>query len=186
MAITTSRQGCRILPISKSLRGAKSLRPSRKAEGRKGTSGPLDKHRSIERFHQTLKKSLAKQEPATTKRQLQAQLDRFVAYYNERRPHRGIGRRTPMAVFSAREKAYPCGPRIDASGYRVRRDKVDKGGGVTLRHQGRLHHIGVGRAYRGWRVILLVAGRGVQVLGVDGAPLRRLTLDPETDYQRMH
>ncbi|HEV3280239.1 MAG TPA: hypothetical protein VG032_01425 [Acidimicrobiales bacterium] len=30
--------------------------------------------------------------------------------------------------------------------HRVRRDKVDKGGGVTLRYQGRLHHIGIGRA----------------------------------------
>jgi hypothetical protein len=139
----------------------------------------------VERFHQTLKKFLAKQEPAHTKRQLQGQLDRFVAYYNTRRPHRGIARRTPMAAFSAREKAYPCGPKIDVSGYRVRRDKVDKGGGVTLRHQGRLHHIGVGRAYRGWRVILLVAGREVQVLGADGSPLRRLRMDPATDYQRM-
>ncbi|HWC40047.1 MAG TPA: IS481 family transposase [Acidimicrobiales bacterium] len=139
----------------------------------------------VERFHQTLKRFLAKQEPAETKKQLQGQLDRFVAYYNEVRPHRGIGRRTPMAVFSAREKAYPSGPKIDVSGYRVRRDKVDKGGGVTLRHQGRLHHIGVGRAYRGWRVILLVAGREVQVLGADGSPLRRLRLDPAIDYQRM-
>jgi hypothetical protein len=89
-------------------------------------------------------------------------------------------------VFAAREKAYPTGPRIDVAGYRVRRDKVDKGGGVTLRYQGRLHHIGVGRAYRGWRVILLVVGRQVEVIGAgDGCRLRRLTLDPTTDYQPM-
>jgi transposase InsO family protein len=139
----------------------------------------------IERFHQTLKKFLAKQDPAATKKQLQSQLDRFVAYYNEVRPHRGIGRRTPLSVFEAREKAYPRGPKIDVGGYRVRRDKVDKGGSVTLRYQGRLHHIGVGRAYKGWRVILLVAGRDVQIVGPDGSPLRRLTLNPATDYQRM-
>jgi hypothetical protein len=58
---------------------------------------------------------------------------------------------------------------------------VDKGGGVALRHQGRLHHIG--RAYRGWRVILLVDEKDVQVIGADGSPLRQLTLDPNTDYQ---
>jgi transposase InsO family protein len=137
----------------------------------------------VERFHQTLKRFLAKQDPAETKKQLQAQLDRIVAYYNELRPHRGIGRRTPAAAFSSKERAYPTGPKIDVAGYRVRRDKVDKGGGVTLRYQGRLHHIGVGRAYKGWRVILLVAGRQVEILGADGAPLRRLTLDPTTDYQ---
>jgi hypothetical protein len=139
----------------------------------------------IERFHQTLKKFLSKQDPAQTKKQLQGQLDRFVAYYNDVRPHRGIGRRTPASVFRAREKAYPTAPKIDVAGYRVRRDKVDKGGGVTLRYNGRLHHLGVGRAYQGWRVILLVAGREVRIIGADGSPLRRLILDPTKDYQPM-
>jgi hypothetical protein len=139
----------------------------------------------VERFHQTLKKFLAKQDPARTKKQLQAQLDRFVRYYNEERPHRGLNRHTPRSAWDGRVKASPRGPKLDVAGYRVRRDKVDKGGGVTLRHRGRLHHIGVGRAYRGWRVILLVAGREVQILGEDGSPLRRLTLDPSIDYQPM-
>jgi len=139
----------------------------------------------VERFHQTLKKFLAKQDPAQTKKQLQAQLDRFVEYYNEVRPHRGIDRRTPLSVWSERAKAFPQGPRLDVAGYRVRRDKIDGSGGVTLRYEGRLHHIGVGRAYKGWRVILLVAGREVQILGEDGSPLRRLTLDPARNYQPM-
>jgi len=137
----------------------------------------------IERFHQTLKKFVAKQPPATTKRQLQAQLDRFASYYNEVRPHRALGRRRPLEVFNAREKAVPTGPKIDTSGYRVRRDKVDKTGVVTLRYHSRIHHIGVGRAYAGWRVILLVAGTDVRILGIDGSPLRHLTLDTTKDYQ---
>ena len=139
----------------------------------------------IERFHQTLKKYLDKQEPAETKRQLQGQLDRFATYYNEVRPHRAVGRQTPLVAYSAREKALPSGPKIDTTGFRVRRDKVDKTGSVTLRYKSRLHHIGVGRAYAGWRVILLVAGTDVQILGVDGSPLRRLRLDPSRDYQPM-
>jgi transposase InsO family protein len=139
----------------------------------------------VERFHQTLKKFLAKQDAPQTKKQLQVQLDRFVAYYNAVRPHRGIGRRTPLEVFAAREKAYPCGPRIDCSGFRVRHDRVSKKGNVTLRYRSRLHHIGVGNAYKGWRVILLVAGREVRIIGLDGSPLRRLILDPTKDYQPM-
>jgi len=139
----------------------------------------------VERFHQSLKKFLAKQEPATTKKQLQAQLDRFAHYYNEVRPHRGINRSTPLAVWGAKEKAFPRGPKIDVASYRVRRDKVGKGGAVTLRYQGRLFHIGVGRAYQGWRVLLLVAGRDIQVIGEDGSPLRRLRLDPTVNYQPM-
>jgi transposase InsO family protein len=139
----------------------------------------------VERFHQTLKRYLARQDPALTKKQLQTQLDRFVAYYNNQRPHRAIGRHTPAEAFGARERAFPRGPHIDCAGYRVRHDRIDKQGGVTLRYRGRLHHIGVGRPYRGWRVVLLVAGRDVRILGLDGSLLRRLVLDPTRDYQRM-
>ena len=139
----------------------------------------------VERFHQTLKKYLAKQEPATTKKLLQGQLNRFLEYYNTERPHRGIGRRRPIEAFGAREKVGPIGPRIEAAGYRIRHDKVDRGGSVTLRYKGKLHHIGVGCPYAGWRVILLVAGLDVRVIGLDGSPLRHLTLDPSVDYQRI-
>jgi hypothetical protein len=79
----------------------------------------------------------------------------------------------------------PIGPRIEAAGYRIRHDKGDRGGSVTLRYKGKLHHIGVGCPYAGWRVILLVAGLDVQILGLDGSPLRHLTLDPGVDYQRI-
>jgi hypothetical protein len=37
--------------------------------------------------------------------------------------------------------------------------------------------------FRGWRVILLVAGREIRILTTDGTQLRRLTLDPQNDYQ---
>lgn len=75
------------------------------------------------------------------------------------------------------------GPRIDCTGYRVRHEKVDKKGAVTLRYRGRLHHIGIGAPYSGWRVVLLVAGLDVQVIGLDGSPLRHLRLDPRKNYQ---
>jgi transposase InsO family protein len=139
----------------------------------------------VERFHQTMKRYLARQEPATTKKLLQGQLDRFVEHYNTRRAHRSLGGRTPLEAFCAREKAGPTGPRIEAAGYRIRHDKVDPSGSVTLRYKGKLHHIGVGCPYAGWRVIMLIAGLDVHVLGLDGSPLRHLTLDPSVDYQRM-
>jgi len=137
----------------------------------------------VERLHQTLKRYLAKQEPPTTKKQLQAQLDHFTAAYNHDRPHRALARRTPAQAFATREKAHPRGPKIDTLGYRVRHDKIDKRGAVTLRYRGRLHHIGIGAAYKGWRVILLVAGREIRILSTDGTQLRRLTLNPHNDYQ---
>ncbi len=139
----------------------------------------------VERFHQTMKKFLAAQDPAEIKKQLQAQLDFFAEYYTTVRPHRSLGRRRPIEAFAAREKAGPENAKIAAAGYRIRRDKVDKVGRVTLRYRSKLHHIGVGHAYAGWRVILLINGLDVQVIGIDGSPLRRLTLDPSVDYQRM-
>jgi len=54
---------------------------------------------------------------------------------------------------------------------------------ITLRHRGKLHHIGVGRPYAGWRVILLVAGTDIRIIGPDGSPLRQLILDPSRDDQ---
>jgi transposase InsO family protein len=139
----------------------------------------------VERFHQTLKKYLAKQEPARTKKLLQGQLDRFAEYYNTKRPHRSLGRRPPMEAYAAREKAVPQDAKIDVAGYRIRHDKVDPSGSVTLRYRGKMHHIGVGCPYAGWRVVMLVRGLDIQVLGLDGSPLRQLTLDPSVDYQRM-
>jgi transposase InsO family protein len=138
----------------------------------------------VERFHQTMKKFLAAQD-ITSPKQLQRQLDRFVSYYNEERPHRGIGRKTPASVYAAREKAMPSRSFVKVRDRRLRFDRVDKAGRVTLRRRGRLHHIGVGRPYAGWRVAMLIADLDIEIVGVDGSPLRRLVLDPTKDYQRI-
>lgn len=138
----------------------------------------------VERFHQTLKGFLAKQDPPVTIADLQAQIDRFVAAYNEVRPHRARGRMTPQAAWEARDKARPQAPLLKAGqGVRVRQDRIDRGGTVSLRYRTRLHHIGVGRDHAGKRVLLLVDGLDVRVLTQEGELLRRLTLDPSRDYQ---
>jgi transposase InsO family protein len=139
----------------------------------------------VERFHQRMKGFLAKQNPAASVAELQAQVDRFVTYYNEIRPHRARGRMTPLAAFEARDKARPSGPKIAVgAGVRVRRDRIDKGGKLTLRHRTRLHHIAVGHAHKGKRVVMLIDGLDVRVLSADdGELLRHLTLDPSRSYQ---
>ena len=52
---------------------------------RAAVSSPLPGGK-VERFHQTLKEYLARQDPPATRKQLQAQLDRSAAYYSEVRP----------------------------------------------------------------------------------------------------
>ncbi len=138
----------------------------------------------VERFHQTLKRWLARQRRARTVGELQAQLDRFAAYYNETRPHRALGRRTPAQAFAARTKATPkLAPIAPEAHHRVRRDRVDKTGRVTLRYRSKLLHIGIGRAHAGTRVLLLVNDLDVRVITEDGELLRHLTIDPTKDYQ---
>jgi transposase InsO family protein len=138
----------------------------------------------VERFHQTMKAFLAKQDPAETIAVLQTQVDRFVDYYNEVRPHRVVGRRPPIVAFDARDKARPSGPKIRiGAGVRVRHDRIDKHGRVTLRHRTQLHHLGIGARHRGKCVILLVKDLDIRVLSLDGELLRHLTLDPSRDYQ---
>jgi transposase InsO family protein len=138
----------------------------------------------VERFHQTLKRWLAKQEPAANLVELQRELDHFGAYYNDVRPHRAIGRRTPAEAFAARPRATPRLPGFVVPAHvRVRTDKVDISGTITLRHNSRLHHIGLGRRLIGTRVLVLVADLDVRVLSENGELIRRLILDPTRDYQ---
>ncbi|HEU4913684.1 MAG TPA: IS481 family transposase [Actinomycetes bacterium] len=137
----------------------------------------------VERFHQTVKKWLAHQPRARSVTALQAQLDHFRDYYNTIRPHRALHRRTPMTAFTARPKAVPIGASIDPGHYRVRHDKIDDSGVVTLRHDSRLHHIGLGRRYAGTRVLVLAHDLHIRVLSEHGQLLRELLLDPSRDYQ---
>jgi transposase InsO family protein len=138
----------------------------------------------VERLHQTLKRYLDKQRPAKTPGELQGQLDAFIHYYNAIRPHRALGGRTPLQAYSARIKARPPSEGGREAHFRVRHDRVDGQGKVSLRHDSKLHHIGIGRAHKGRAIKLLVADRDIRVLDLDtGEVIRRLTLDPSRDYQ---
>ena len=67
--------------------------------------------------------------------------------------------------------------------HRVRRDKIDSCGKVTLRYLGRLRHIPVGTVHKNRRVRLLVAGPDVRIITDDGELIRALTIDPTRNYQ---
>jgi transposase InsO family protein len=136
----------------------------------------------IERLHQTLKRYLDKQPPAATLKDLQAQLDAFVHYYNHIRPHRALDGRTPLQAYSSRIKTQPASQPANTY-FRVRQDKIDATGKVSLRHLSRLDKIGVGRAHKGQPVKLLIADRDIRVIDLNGQLLRQLTLDPNRTYQ---
>jgi transposase InsO family protein len=139
----------------------------------------------VERFQQTLKKWLAVQpdQPATIA-ELQSLLDRFVDAYNHHRPHRSLPHRaTPATIYLSRPKAGP-GDRSTDTHDRIRRDRVDTSGKITLRYQGRLFSIGIGRTHARTRVIVLVQDRDIRIIdAATGELLRELTLDPSKRYQ---
>jgi len=139
----------------------------------------------VERFQQTLKKWLAAQDPQpATLAQLQALLDTFTAYCNTHRPHRSLPHQaTPATAYAARPKAHP-GDRGTDTHHRVRTDRIDTTGKVTLRHGGRLYHIGIGRAHAGTPILLLAQDTHIRIIGAaTGELLRELTPGPARNYQ---
>jgi len=143
----------------------------------------------VERFQQTLKQWLrAQPQQPTTPLGLQQLLDQFVAVYNQQRPHRSLpGRATPAGAYQARPKATPAADRDHHTHDRVRHDRIDTDGKVTLRVNGRLHHIGIGRTHARTPVLLLVHDLHVRVVNAaTGELLRELTIDPARDYQPIH
>jgi len=94
-----------------------------------------------------------------------------------------VDRRTPLQAFDARPKAFPTGYQIPPH-YRVRHDKIDAAGVITLRYNSRLHHIGLSKHLRGTHVIVLIDNRDIRVLDRNtGTLIRKLILDPTRDYQ---
>jgi transposase InsO family protein len=138
----------------------------------------------VERFQQTMKKWLPRQPAPATLAELQDQLDTFTGIYNTARPHRSLPRRaTPATAYAARPKATP-GDRATDSHDRVRTDRIDANGKLTLRLGGRLHHIGIGRTHARTPVLMLIHDLHIRVINAaTGELLRELTLDPTRDYQ---
>ncbi|MDR1393987.1 MAG: hypothetical protein LBJ62_08500 [Bifidobacteriaceae bacterium] len=61
---------------------------------------------------------------------------------------------------------------------------IDKTGKVTLRHAGKLYHIGVGRTHARTPVTLLVQDLDITIVdAATGQVLRELVLDPTRTYQ---
>ena len=138
-----------------------------------------------ERFQQTLKNWLRAQDPQpATLAALQHLLDTFTGYYNHHRPHRSLPRHaTPATAYTARPKATP-GNRDTDTHDRVRRDIIGATGTVTLRYNGRLYHIGIGRTYAGTHILLLAQDLHIRIVdAATGELLRQLTLDPARNYQ---
>jgi len=149
-----------------------------------GAPGHPQTQGKIERFHQTLKRWLGQQPAASDLAGLQAQLDAFCDVYNEQRPHRAIGRRTPGEAYRATPKTLPPG----AGGrghFRLRYDVTDSRGAMTLRRGGRLYHLKIGAAHARRRVLAIVDEQEVTIVALDtGEVLSAHRIEPDRGYWR--
>jgi transposase InsO family protein len=139
----------------------------------------------VERLQQTLKKWLAaKHRQPTSVAMLQRLCNQFVEEYNAQRPHSSLTPQRPPAVaYLARPKAVP-GDRSGDTHLRVRHDRADERGKVTLRVDGRLYSLALGSQHARTRVILLVDDLHVRAVdAATGELLRELVLDLSKRYQ---
>jgi transposase InsO family protein len=149
-----------------------------------GSPGHPQTQGKIERFHQTLKRWLAARPPARTLAELQDQLDAFRAHYNEQRPHRALGRSTPGQAYRATPKALPSNGRTPGH-YRVRYDRLDTKGRMTLRRAGKMHHLGIGAAHARKRVLAIADDHHVTVTDLaTGEVLSTHRVQPNKSYWR--
>lgn len=140
----------------------------------------------VERFQQTMKKWLTAQpHQPDTHEELQTLLDTFTKAYNHHRPHRSLPHRsTPATAYDARPKAGPGTDRSTETHYRVLSDIIDKDGKLSLRFNGRMHHIVMGIENARTPVLKLVDDLHVRVVNAaTGELLRELVIDPHRDYQ---
>lgn len=135
----------------------------------------------VERFHQSLKRWLAKQPPAHTLTELQTQLDWFRHHYNHHRPHRSLDRATPAATWTAAAKDGPADHPL-ALPTRIHHSHVTEGR-VNASNQAR---ITIGSAHNDNDALIVITGNRCHVF-VHGRLARALTLEPgRRDYPTYH
>jgi transposase InsO family protein len=135
----------------------------------------------VERFHQTLKRYLAAQDPPETLQDLQAQLDTFGDLYNHHRPHRSLDRQFPAVIWQQAPKSGPTSQPLGAP-TTVHHLTVRANGTAAI---GRRYTISLGAAHQGRNVTAVITGLNAHVFG-DGKLLRALTLNPNRRMQPLY
>ena len=149
-----------------------------------GSPGHPQTQGKIERFHQTLQRWLAARPRPGSVAELQRQLNAFQAHYNEQRPHRALHRRTPGDAYRAIPKAVPAGSTAQDH-YRLRYDRLDPKGRMTLRRAGRMHHLGIGAKHARKRILALADDHHITVADLTtGEVLSIHQIEPDKTYWR--
>ncbi len=134
----------------------------------------------VERFHQTLKKWLAKRPLAATLEELQRQLDEWVEHYNHHRPHRSLKGARPAHVWADNPRAKPAAHPITVTTTTRRDIRTGNTGSVRVG----AFVVGLGRQYAKQDVTVIATGNDCAVF-LNGHCIRQLTIDPTVKHQRI-
>ena len=135
----------------------------------------------VERFHQTLQKWLKAQPRAASLEELQTQLDTFCDIYNNQRPHRAIGRKTPASVYAETPKAGPADRPIGTP-TTIHRNKIAANGNLQA---GSRYTISLGVAHAHQPATIIITGLSCHVF-IAGRLVRQLQLDPTRRIQALY
>ena len=150
-----------------------------------GSPGHPQTQGKIERFHQTQKRWLTARPPARTLAELQRQLNEFREHYNEQRPHRALDRATPGDAYRRTPKAAPATNGHAQGHYRLRYDRLDSKGKMSIRRAGRMHHLGIGAIHAGKRILALADDHHITVADLTtGEVLSVHLIQPDKTYWR--
>lgn len=134
----------------------------------------------VERFHQTVKRFLVAQPRPETIPELQTLLDTFVEDYNHHRPHKSLGRRTPLTVWTATPRAGPEPHALTTPTRTVTRVVTN-----TRLEIDRQCLIALGTRYNGQTATAVITGHHAHIF-INGTLVRELTIDPNRTYQPIY
>ena len=139
----------------------------------------------VERFQQTLKRWLRRQDQvrglARNLADLQHRLDQFCTYYNDQRPHQGIGRTTPLARWTASPAARPAASPLEHPVAQCRPHTlvVNDDGEIKM---GSLA-IGIGVEWSGCTVTVIIDPTDHATVLCENQLVRHLRIDRTRSYQ---
>lgn len=134
----------------------------------------------VERFHQTLQKWLRAQQVASNLEELQTRLDTFSDIYNNQRPHRAIGRKTPASVYATMPKAGPADRPLGTPSI-IHHNKVAANGNLQT---GR-YTISLGVTHAHQQATAIITGLSCHVF-IGDQLVRHLQLGPTRRFQAQY
>ena len=133
----------------------------------------------VERFHQTLKRWLARQPAPGTLEQLQWLLDCFRHLYNHQRPHRSLHRATPAQVWTDAPKNGPADTPLSTP------TRINTGTVIGSRATLGRYLVTLGAAHDGEHALAITTGFRCHVF-INGRLIRAFTIDPTTTRQTLY